>query len=389
MENKESALIYHGAIIRRASVFRALKDIDYMNFVISSTNYRTVMNEKSTADYLKFFVKNYSRHIRSNFTDDETEVSPEDLMARAKQQDNILKEKGTFVVVNTGAEKLFNTKIDTTQNFVIAIKDKNVSTRQLLTDFAEFNQKEFRIWNLALQLKQTDEYQLMVVKGIPTLNESMSFFRRVVVTRSLFESLKQTSYQILLVTDENLQKMIEQNKVTDCIDFFRTNYIQRAATQTGSTLTPAATTTATTTTATQQNAAVDAPKPKEYTGPYNQNIEGKQYFVFVIPVVDIDQPAFISGIEQFNLASYANLNLKVEALPLDEIRQIVRISGLSNKETAIPYYNKVTRNRELYIPLRQGNYRNFLITESNYEIFLKEKNILDYTNFYKRVYLGQ
>ena len=384
LENKESALIYQGAIIRRANVFRALKDIDYMNFVISSTNYRAVINEKSIADYLKFFVKNYSRYIRSNFTDDETEVSPEDLMARAKEQDNILKEKGKFVVVSTGAEKLFNTRIDTTQNFVIAIQDKNLSTRQILIDFAQFNRTEFRLWNLALQLKQTDNYQLLVVNGIPTLNESMSYFRKVVVTRSLFDPLEQATYRNFLITNENLQKLIEQNKVDDYLEFFRSNYIQRAPAQSGAAATPAATTTAA-----QQNAAVDTPKPKEYTGPYNQNIEGKQYFVFVIPVLDIDQPAFISGIEQFNLASYANLNLKVEVQPLDEIRQIVRISGLPDKETASLYFTKVVNNRELYIPLRQGNYRNFLITEANYEVFLKEKNILDYMNFYKRVYLGQ
>lgn len=384
MENKESALIYHGAIIRKASVFRALKDIEYLNFVISSTNYRAVMNEKSTSDYLKFFMKNYSRYIRSNFSDDDSEISPEELMARAKEQDNILKERGQFVVVSTGAEKLFNTKIDTTQNFVIAIKDKALSTRQLLTDFAQFNRNEFRVWNLALQLKQAGDYQLLVVNGIPTLNEAMSYFRKVVVTRSLFNSLGQATYRNFLITGENLQKMIEQDKVDDYLDFFRTNYIQRLPAQTGTTSTQAPATTGST-----QPAAETQAKPEEYDGPYSKNIDGKQFFVFVIPRLDIDQPAFISGIEQFNLASYANLQLKAEVLPLDEIRQIVRIAGLPDRETARLYFSKVVNNRDLYIPLRQGNYRNFLITEPNFEIFLKEKNILDYMDFYKRFYLEQ
>ena len=384
LENKESALIYHGAIIRRASVFRALKDIDFLNFVISSTNYREVMNEKSIADYLKFFVKNYSRYIRSNFTDEESEISPEELMARAKEQDNILKEKGKFVVVNTGADKLFNTRIDTIQNFVIAIKDKNLSTRQLLNDFADFNKNEFRLWNLALQLKQAGDYQLLVVNGIPNLKESMSYFRKVVVTRSLFGSLGQATYRNFLITNENLQKMIDQNKVEDYIEFFRINYIQRTPGQA-----EPAKTTGSVAPGNQQQVTDESTKPKEYVGPYNENLEGEQYFVFVIPVLDIDQPAFISGIEQFNTASYSNLNLKVQLKPLDEIRQIVRITGLPDKETAALYFTKVVNNRDLYVPLRQGSYRNFLITGPNYEVFLKEKNILDYMNFYKRLYLGQ
>ena len=389
LENKESALIYHGAIIRRASVFRALKDIDYLNFVISSTNYRAVMNEKSTVDYLKFFVKNYSRYIRSNFTDEELEVSPEELMARAKEQDNILREKGKFVVVSTGAEKLFNTNIDTTQNFVIAIKDKGLSTRQLLNDFADFNKNEFRLWGLALQLKQAGDYQLLVVNGIPTLNESMSYFRKVVVTRSLFSSLGQATYRNFLITNENIQKLIEQNKVDDYLEFFRNNYIQRNPAQTVATGTTNATPAANEPAGQQNVAAEDGPKPTEYEGPYNENIEGRQLFVFVIPVLDIDQPAFISGINQFNQASYANLNLKVDIQPLDELRQIVRITGLPDRETAALYFTKVVNNRDLYVPLRNGNYRNFLITEPNYVIFLKEKNILDYMNFYKRFYLEQ
>ncbi len=388
LENKEGALIYHGAIIRRASVFRALKDVDYYNFVISSTNYRTVLSEKSMADYLKFFVKNYSRFIRSNFEEEEPEVSPEELMARAKEQDDILKERGQFVVVNTGADKFFNPRIDTTQNFVIAVKDKRLSLRQILNDFSDFNRNEFRLWNLALQLKQTDEYQLVVVNGIPTLNESMSYFRKVVVTRKLFESLGQTTYRNFLITNENLQKLISENKVDDYLDFFRSNYIQRNISSTPET--SSSQTTAQPDNQVQQTEnAVEETKPEEYSGPYNENVEGDHYFVFVIQTLGIDQPAFISGLEQFNSANYANLNLEVEIRPLDDVRQIVLVSGLPDKETAQPYFTKVVNSRNLYTPLRETNYRNFLISKDNFDIFLKEKNIVDYMNFYKRIYLGQ
>ena len=76
-------------------------------------------------------------------------------------------------------------------------------------------------------------------------------------------------------------------------------------------------------------------------------------------------------------------------MPLDDIRQIVRITGLPDVKTARDYFSKTTNNRDLYTPLRGGNYRNFLTTESNFVIFLKEKNIVEYMDFYKRFYLGQ
>jgi len=377
MENKENALIYHRAIIRKANVFKTLKDVEYVNFVISSTNYRTVLSEKTTSDYLKFFVKNYSRFIGSDFSEDELEVSPEELMARAKEEDNILKERGEFVVVNTG-EGLFDADIDTTQNFVIAIQDKQMSTRQLLGGFAQFNRDEFRIWNLASQLKETESFRLLVIKGIPTLNESMSYFRKAMITRKLFDPLGQTTYKSFLITDENLQRLIDQNKIDEYINFFRSYYIQRKQAPPGNSVTQATV------------ASQTVPeKPEKYSGPYNEESTAEHFFVFVIPTLGIDQPAFISGIEQFNTANFANLSLKLDVIPLDDIRQIVRISGLPDKETARPYFNKVVNNRALYEPLREGQYRNFLITNENFLIFQKEKNITQYMDFYKRFYLDK
>jgi len=392
LENKENALIYHGAIIRKASVFKALKDVKYINFVVSSTNYRQIMTEKSMADYLKFFVKNYSRFIGSNFSEDELEISPEELMARAKQEDEALKEKGNFVVVNTGAS-LFISAVDTTQNFVLAVKDPKLSLRQAMNEFATFNRQEFRTWNLALQLKQTTDYQLLVIKGIPSLNESMSYFRKVVVTRSLFESLGRTTYRNFLVTDENLQKIIEGNKVEDYIEFFRNNYIQRNQTQeqggsSASTQTPVPVQTQ----ISNGQPVVTEPEvetPVQVQSRYNENVNGPHLFVFVVPLEGIDKDAFINGIQQYNSSNYAGMALKLEERPLDNFRQIVAVTGLPDKQTALQYSAALVQNRDLYKPLNNGNYRNFLISAGNMEIFYTEKNIVEYMDFYKKVYLNQ
>ncbi len=392
LENKESALIYHGAIIRKASVFKALKDVKYINFVVSSTNCRQMMTEKSMADYLKFFVKNYSRFIGSNFSEDELEISPEELMARAKQEDEALKEKGNFVVVNTGAS-LFNSAVDTTQNFVLAVKDPKLPLRQAMNEFATFNRQEFRTWNLALQLKQTTDYQLLVIKGIPSLNESMSYFRKVVVTRSLFEPLGRTTYRNFLVTDENLQKIIEGNKVEDYIEFFRNNYIQRNQTQEqGGSSASTQTLAPVQTQISNAQPIVTEPEvetPVQVQSRYNENVNGPHLFVFVVPLEGIDKDAFINGIQQYNNSNYPGMALKLEERPLDNFRQIVAVTGLPDKQTALQYSAALVQNRDLYKPLNNGNYRNFLISAGNMEIFYTEKNIVEYMDFYKKVYLNQ
>jgi tetratricopeptide (TPR) repeat protein len=384
--NKDDGVIYHRSIIRRASVFQTLSGVDYVNFAISSTNYRQILSERSIADYLKFFVKNYSRYIGPDFSDDELDISPEDLMARAREEEQMLRERGQFRVVDTGASALFTSDINTTQNFVLAVRDNRISMRQTLNGFAQFNRDEYRAWNLATQLKQAGEYQLMIVQGIPSINEAMSYFRTVVTTRNLFEPLGQSTYRNFLITSENLDKLIAENKVDDYIDFFRINYIQRSPAQQA---TPAGL--AEQPEQTEDEPAIEEPETEtveSYSGPYSIEIEKPHYFVFVVPSQGIDKTRFVDGIKQFNQAS-GEEGMVIEETTIDEFRVAVIISGLPDKEAATRYSRTVVQNRDLYTPLGQANYRNFLISEENFDIFLQEKNINAYMDFYKLIYLGE
>ncbi len=386
LANKEDGVIYHRAIIRKAPVFQTLSGVDYVNFSISSTNYRQILSEKSVADYLKFFVKNYSRYIGSDFTDDELDISPEDLMARAREEDAMLRERGEFRLVETGAaDYLFSPHIDGAQNFVLAVKDKRLSMRQALTGFTQFNRNEFRGWNLGSNVRQLDDYQLIVIGKIPSLNESMSYFRKVVVTRSLFDPLGQATYRNFLITDENLENLIAENKVDEYIDFFRNNYIQRTqqtsvqpAEQTAETAQPPGVAGA---------EEKSEPATETYSGPYSTEIEKPHNFVFVIPSQGVDKARFVNGLEQYNRAS-DNSELKIEETAVDEFRIAIVVSGLRNSEAAIRYSRTIVQNRDIYTPLGSATYRNFLISNKNFEIFLQERNINDYMDFYKQIYLG-
>ena len=390
MTNKENALIYHGSIIRRAPVFKTLQGIDYMNFVISSTNYRAIKEEQSTADYMKFFVKNYSRFIRSNFTDEGPEISPEELMARAQAEDNALKEKGRFVSVATGPAGLFNSQVDTTQNFVLAIQDKGISLRSTQRAFADFNRSEFKAWNLGVRVRQLNDYQLVVVNGIPSLNRSLSYFRKVLTSRNLFQALNQVRYRACLITDENLEILTENNKMDEYMNFFRNNYTQRRSSTTQSTTPSTTATEQAPATATGEAAQALTPTTSvSAENPYSEDIEGAHRVVFVIPSSGVNKSYFINGIQNYNAQNHAGLNLTIEEQALDAARNLIIVKEMGDKTTARNYFSAITRTRSLFAPLGSGQYRNFLISNGNFEIFLKEKNITEYMDFYKAIYLGQ
>lgn len=380
LENKENGIIYHRAIIRNAPVFETLLGTDYYNFVISSTNYRQILSENSIADYLKFFVKNYSRFIGSDFTEEEPDISPEELMSKAKEEDEMLRERGEYVVVKTAASSIFNSYIDTTQSFVLAVRNPDFSMRQVLKGFADFNLSEYKNWNLAVQLKSAGDYQMLIVQGIPSLNESMSYFRKVVITRSLFEPLRRATYRNFLITSENLQTVIDEDKVEDYIDFFRNNYIQRNPS--GEKQKPDIQETSDETTDNEIEI-----QSEQYSGPYSIDIDQANLIVFVVPSEGIDKTSFIKNIIRFNQMDDAFSKLNIEEKTLDDLREVIVISGHTDRESATRYFRMVVQNRDLFTPLGDAVYRNFLITNENLDIFLQEKNITEYMDFYKQNYL--
>ncbi len=383
LQNKEQGLIYFRAIIRQADVFRTLQNINYVNFAISSTNYRQIISEKSVTDYLRFFLKNYSRFIGPDFRKEGApEESPEDLMARAQREDDILKERGKFVTVNVPVnEGLFSLAIDTIQCFVLAVMDKNVSLRTLLTQFADFNRNKFRIWNLALQLKQAGDYQLMIVKGLPGYNESMSYFRQVIMERSLFSSLGQTIYRNFIITDKNLDRLVIKGEVDPYLEFFRANYIQKAG------QVPKSTTDETSQPVKEAVISENQSQKNVYTGPYNNQVEKPHYFVFILPNEGFNKDNFIDLVNKFNNTDFPQFNLSVEEIPLDDFRTIVRVGQLTDNDMAAQYLRKIVSNRKVFAPLENTDYRNFIVTTENYDLFLKRKNITEYMDFYKQVYL--
>ena len=183
------------------------------------------------------------------------------------------------------------------------------------------------------------------------------------------------------------QQLIEENKVEEYIEFFRTNYIQRSPAQPQATPASDVVQQAQPTENLPQDEEVKE-IPAAYTGPYSTDVEKPHLFVFVIPAQGVDKNMFIKGLEEFNRAGSTD-GLTITEASVDEFRIAVIVNGLSDKEAAIRYSRMVIQNRALYAPLENASYRNFLISTSNFDVFLTERNIADYMEFYKQIYLIQ
>ncbi|RKD92481.1 tetratricopeptide repeat protein [Mangrovibacterium diazotrophicum] len=380
LQNKEQALIYFRSIIRRRDVYEQLKGVEYVNFVTSTYNYRELKADHNTADYLKFFLKNYSRFIGGDFPEDEL-PEPEELMSKAMEEDLNLEERGSFVLVKPDArEELFSRKPDAPHNFVIAVKDAKFNSRNMIGQFSAFNRDEFADQKLKVQAKAFGEYQLIVVSPLSSAALAMSYFRRVIVNRSLFDDLGERSYRNFIITDENLDKVMKGQSVNDYMDFYREYYIsgQYATAQAESTAQPPSS---------RVETVVETSEEPVYNGKFSSDTKGNHSFVLLLPKKGVDQEKLLDAIENHNTLADPGGKLKIESRNFGDSQLLIRVSDFGGKNTAMDYLKGLVRDQQVYGPLGELEYRNFIISKNNFELLNTDSDLQDYLKLYKAAYL--
>ena len=387
LPDKEQSLIYFRSIIRQRDVFETLEGIQYVNFVASSYNYREVLADNSYLEYLKYFVRNYSRFISNDFPADEL-PDPEELLAKAIEEEDKLVEKGSFVVVKANeTQGAFSKEKGVTQNFVIAVNDPKFDLRSLTPAFGRYNRSQFGNLNLSIEQLKVGDSQLMVVKSMSDIRAAMNYFSKVVANRTLYESLENRSYRNFIISDANLKKLMEESTISEYVEFFRDYYIsgdfEKDETEKSSS---SVTESAPSSTTNKASAEVEAPA---YQGPFDSQVDGKQLFILIVPKEGVDSQLVKSALEAHNLKNFAPANLQVEENEFDVTNIAFAVSGINDKESGMNYLRSVVRNQQVYQPLQEVSYRNFVITPDNYSILLKNKDLAEYLKLYKVSYLSR
>lgn len=391
LEDKEQSLIYFRSIIRQRDVFESLEGIDYANFVASSYNYREILSDNNTTEYLKFFIKNYSRFIGNDFPQDEL-PEPEELMARAEEEDNALEERGTFVVVKpeTG-QAVFTRDNQATQNFVIAVDDPSFDVRDIMSGFTSYNRSDFDQMNLTLKQNSFGDYRLLVVGSFPSIQDALTYFRLVVLNRRLYNELETRSYRNFLISDDNLEILAGNGDMDSYMNFFRSYYLngEFANEDQEAETVPVQE-------ANQGNTSVDDVNVDEtvetapaYSGSFNTETAGIHSFILILPNdAGIDTETVKSSIDNFNAQNYPDLGLQTDELEFDTGNIMMRVSGFDGKDTGMEYIRSIVQDNSVYGSLSEVNYRNFIISDTNYTIFLENKDVNSYLEFYRTFYLN-
>lgn len=107
-------------------------------------------------------------------------------------------------------------------------------------------------------------------------------------------------------------------------------------------------------------------------------------FIVIVPAIDKNTNKYKLDISNFNTVFYSKETFNVNSIFLNGINQLVIIKDLKDEDFAKDYYKSFKLNQEQLLDLNTKNYQCFIISNDNFVVFYKDKNIPDYLTFFNK-----
>ncbi|MGF7140321.1 tetratricopeptide (TPR) repeat protein [Roseimarinus sediminis] len=234
--NKENAMVYFLSIIRKPEVFKTLAGQKFLNFIVSSNNYREMLGDRSYNEYLKFFVKNYSSFTTGEFPEEELE-SPEELMARLnRDEEEEVVEQGEFVEIDIDtslyqapdpASQPFVNDYNLPHNYLLLINEPRYRTGFVMRDLVRYNLDKHRQQRLRVVPGNLPDATMLQVVQFENAYLALQYLNEIKEQEALFESLGETPYEQYIISNPNLDSLKQNNNIDEWKEFYQRNYVYR------------------------------------------------------------------------------------------------------------------------------------------------------------------
>ncbi|PKP17934.1 MAG: hypothetical protein CVU06_12665 [Bacteroidetes bacterium HGW-Bacteroidetes-22] len=135
------------------------------------------------------------------------------------------------------------------------------------------------------------------------------------------------------------------------------------------------------------NKLPDPIEPVAISSKYKINSRPVLHSCLVIVKTDsVDVNVVKIRLSDFNTKSFQSNNYSISSLLLDNIWQIVNVSGFKNQQEAMDYYNTLMQNPYILAPIGKVSHYIFVISSENYPIFYGAKDLKEYELFFRSKY---
>jgi predicted Zn-dependent protease len=336
LKDKQDALNYFNGIITNNKAFSGLEDVDYRNFIISKTNFTLLKQSKNVEQYLDFYTKSYFNVER-------------------KEKQSTVKKQGKLVAVNNNLDStafVFNQSDN--HKFILLVPARKVNIGKLRNDIYNHD-KDYSV----LKEQYDADLNMIVVNNIGSKTDAMSYFRKLVSNDAIYAQLENVEYRNFVIGEDNFKKFYVEKTLFPYLDFFKKNYLDA-----------------------KDIAPVKKEKEAIQDGMYKYNENLPHFFALVYATENVNKKQLLSGIKRYNTGP-----LKIEVRSLDDKREVLLVTNMRNKKQAMMYFRAIVTNRDLFAPVEKVGYRNFVISDENLKVFMKDGDPVKYLQFFKKYYL--
>ena len=120
---------------------------------------------------------------------------------------------------------------------------------------------------------------------------------------------------------------------------------------------------------------------------FKEDVMKKQYFLALIPTIDIPEAQILAAFSDFNTKFYPGENLQVTSLPFGDNKHVmIKIQELPSKIQSMYYLKKVQEAGPFKKDFKQFKPTYLLVTQENLQLLYKTKAIKEYAVFYAKHY---
>ncbi|PCJ25171.1 MAG: hypothetical protein COA97_08485 [Flavobacteriales bacterium] len=117
--------------------------------------------------------------------------------------------------------------------------------------------------------------------------------------------------------------------------------------------------------------------------PYNHVFDADFNFILIMPGKDNKANKHKIDISNFNSKYYSGKTYNVSSILLDPENQIIIVKKLKGYEAAIDYFKSFKLNNDNLKEINLNEYQYLLISQKNFALFYKNKDVKGYTSFFK------
>lgn len=112
------------------------------------------------------------------------------------------------------------------------------------------------------------------------------------------------------------------------------------------------------------------------------NEDGEYYCLVIVENGKGDLNKFKTKLSDFNTQMFSTADISISSVFLDITHQMVNVKTFEGKDKAMNYFDALVAKKELFTDLEKGSYQTFVISAENYTVFYKDKNIVEYEQFF-------